>query len=153
MGKCIERDRCYYVDWLRVLGIICVFFFHNTRFFDLMDWELKNEETFLEPTIFVMFVNFWIMPLFFMLAGAGTRFALKTKTTIQYIRDRYWRLVIPYLFGILVLIPPQRYVECLSKGKFLGTFLDFLPWYPAHRLFIVNFGFNPVWFGEPGTHL
>lgn len=153
MEKNIEKDRCHYVDWLRVLGIICVFFFHNTRFFDLMDWELKNKEMFLEPTILSMFVNFWIMPLLFMLAGAGTRFALKTKTTIQYIRDRYWRLVIPYIFGILILIPPQRYVECLSKGKFFGTFLDFLPWYPGHRLFIVNFGFNPVWFGEPGTHL
>jgi fucose 4-O-acetylase-like acetyltransferase len=104
MGKCIERDRCYYVDWLRVLGIICVFFLHNTRFFDFMDWELKNRETFLGPTIFVMFVNFWIMPLFFMLAGAGTRFALKTRTTIQYIRDRYWRLAIPYIFGIFIII-------------------------------------------------
>lgn len=60
MEKSIERDRCYYVDWLRILGIICIFFFHNTRFFDLMDWEVKNKETFLEPTIFVMFISFWI---------------------------------------------------------------------------------------------
>jgi len=153
MGKCVKQERCYYVDWLRVLGMICVFFFHNTRFFDLMDWELKNKETFLEPTIFVMFVNFWIMPLFFMLAGIGTNFALKTKTKNQYIRDRYWRLAIPYIFGILILIPPQRYVECLGNGKFSGTFLDFLPWYPEHKLLIGNFGFSPVWFGEPGTHL
>ncbi|AJQ28469.1 acyltransferase family protein [Pelosinus fermentans] len=153
MEKSIERDRCYYVDWLRILGIICIFFFHNTRFFDLMDWEVKNKETFLEPTIFVMFISFWIMPLFFMLAGIGTRFALKTKTTIQYIKDRYWRLVVPYLFGIFILIPPQRYVESLSKGKFSGTFFDFLPWYPEHKLLIGNFGFSPVWFGEPGTHL
>ena len=133
--------------------MICIFFFHNTRFFDLMDWEVKNKETFLEPTIFVMFISFWIMPLFFMLAGIGTRFALKTKTTIQYIKDRYWRLVVPYLFGIFILIPPQRYVESLSKGKFSGTFFDFLPWYPEHKLLIGNFGFSPVWFGEPGTHL
>jgi fucose 4-O-acetylase-like acetyltransferase len=118
-----------------------------------MDWEVKNKETFLEPTIFVMFISFWIMPLFFMLAGIGTRFALKTKTTIQYIKDRYWRLVVPYLFGIFILIPPQRYVESLSKGKFSGTFFDFLSWYPEHKLLIGNFGFSPVWFGEPGTHL
>lgn len=153
MKQGINRERFYYIDWLRILGIICVFFFHNTRFFDLMDWELKNKETFLEPTIVVMFVNFWLMPLFFMLAGVGTNFALKVKTTNQYIRDRYWRLVIPYIFGIFILIPPQRYVECLSKGKFSGTFLDFLPWYPEHKLFIGNFGFSSVWFGEPGTHL
>jgi hypothetical protein len=118
-----------------------------------MDWELKNKENFLEPTILTMFISFWIMPLFFMLAGIGTRFSLKIKTTIQYVKDRYWRLVIPYLFGILILIPPQRYVECVSKGKFSGTFLEFLPWYPEHKLFIGNFGFDPVWFGEPGTHL
>lgn len=153
MEKSIERERCYYVDWLRIIGIICVFLFHNTRFFDLIDWELKNQQTFIEPTILVMFVNFWIMPLFFLLAGAGTNLALKGKSTFQFIRDRYWRLVIPYIFGILILIPPQRYVECLSKGKFSGNFLDFLPWYPEHKLFIGKFGFSPVWFGEPGTHL
>lgn len=86
----IERERCYYVDWLRIIGIICVFLFHNARFFDLMDWELKNKQTFIEPTILVMFVNFWIMPLFFMLAGAGTNLALKAKSTFQFIRDRYY---------------------------------------------------------------
>lgn len=153
MGKNIQADRCHYIDWLRVLGLVSVFFFHNARFFDLMDWEVKNKELFLEPTIFVMFINFWIMPLFFMLAGAGTRFALKAKTSMEYLRARWCRLVIPYIFGIFILIPPQRYVECLNKGKFSGTFLDFLPWYPEHRLFIVKFGFDPVWFGEPGTHL
>ncbi|MDF2859113.1 MAG: hypothetical protein K0Q87_4964, partial [Neobacillus sp.] len=24
MEKCFMRERCYYVDWLRILGIICV---------------------------------------------------------------------------------------------------------------------------------
>jgi len=153
MEKCTGKGRCDYIDWLRVLGIICVFFFHNTRFFDMMDWELKNKEIFLAPTLLVMFVNFWIMPLFFILAGASAGFALQSKTTIQYILERFWRLIVPYLFGIFILIPPQRYVGCLSTGRFSGTFLEFLPWYPGQRLFTVNFGFNPVWFGETGMHL
>ncbi|WP_139796305.1 hypothetical protein [Sporomusa malonica] len=57
-----QADLCYYVDWLRVLGIIVVFIFHNTRFFDLIDWEVKNKEVLLGPTIFLgagkAFLNF-----------------------------------------------------------------------------------------------
>jgi glucan biosynthesis protein C len=149
----LQSDRLYFLDWLRVFGMSCVFLFHNARFFDLIDWEVKNKETYLGITIFVMFVNFWIMPLFFMLAGASTNFALKTKTMFQYIRARYWRLVIPYMFGIVVLIPPQKYVESLDKGRFLGSFLEFLPWYYRHNLLSINFGFDPTWFGHFGKHL
>jgi len=148
-----QAERCYYVDWLRVLGIIVVFIFLNTRFFDLIDWEVKNKEVLLGPTIFVLFVNFWIMPLFFMLAGGGARLALEARTTMQFIRERFWRLVVPYLFGILILISPQNYLEFLSKGWFGGTFSDFLPWYFGDKLFAKNFSFDPVWFSYFGHHL
>jgi glucan biosynthesis protein C len=153
MQRDSQAERLYYLDWLRVLGIICVFLFHNARFFDLMDWEVKNKETFLGITIVIMFINFWIMPLFFMLAGASTSIALKTKTMFQYIRARFWRLVIPYIFGIVILIPPQAYVESLNKERFIGSFFSFFPWYYGRKLLTVHLGFDPIWFGHFGKHL
>ena len=40
-----ESRRYYYIDWLRVLAILMVFAFHNARFFDSDDWNVKNAET------------------------------------------------------------------------------------------------------------
>ena len=36
-------SRLYFLDWLRVLAMICIFFFHNARFYDeFSDWHVKN---------------------------------------------------------------------------------------------------------------
>jgi glucans biosynthesis protein C len=147
------QERCHYIDWLRIIGMLIVFFFHNLRFFDSFGWELKNKETSFLATVLVVYINLWIMPLFFLLAGASSKFALSVKTTAQYAVERCWRLFAPFVVGVLTLIPPQRYVEYLNKGRFTGTFSEFVPWYFGEKLFSANFGFDPQWFGNIGTHL
>lgn len=151
-------ERHYYIDWLRVLGMLVVIIFHSARFFDLIGWDLKNKEVSSDVTIFILFVNFWIMPLFFMLAGAGTVFALKVRTQTEFVKERFYRLIIPYIFGLFILVPPQRYLSALQKGQYNGEMFSFLPWYIEKELSIVNYaiasyGFDPIWFSEMGTHL
>jgi len=64
--------RVYFVDWLRVLAMFSVFLFHNARFFDTGGWHVKNGTTDFTATVLVGFMSIWMMPLFFILAGAGT---------------------------------------------------------------------------------
>lgn len=154
----IQPERYHYIDWLRVLGMMVVLIFHSARFFDFIGWDLKNKEVSSGFTIFVLFINYWIMPLFFMLAGAGTMFALRTRTKTKFIIERFWRLIVPYFFGLLLLVPPQRYLSALQKGQYHGEMLSFLPWYIERERSIVNYtianyGFDPIWFSEIGTHL
>jgi glucan biosynthesis protein C len=151
----IHSERRYEIDWLRVLAMLTVFLFHNARFFDFGDWHLKNAEHHLVPMIFVAVVSQWIMPLFFLLAGASSRFALDYQTSSGYIRERFKRLIVPFIFGALVLIPPQGYMEALTHAQyaFSGSFPQY---YPHH--FIVRLDwFNPNipgWlFGSFGHHL
>lgn len=88
------------------------------------------------------------MPLFFVIAGAGTWFALKRRTSSQYIKERSRRLLIPFLVGSIVLSTVQLYFEWSHKvqtGIFAGSFIKFvssLPWGP-----------NPRIFGVVGYHL
>ena len=35
------------LDWLRVILILVIFIFHSSRFFDTLDWHVKNPQTFL----------------------------------------------------------------------------------------------------------
>ena len=115
--------RLYYIDWLRVLAMLGIFFFHNARFFDVFtDWHVKNASTSLGPSILIAFMGQWIMPLFFLIAGAGTYYSLKSRRARQFIQERSLRLLIPLIFGMFVIVVPQAYFEAVSHGVQLGGY-------------------------------
>jgi glucans biosynthesis protein C len=142
--KQISGTRNYDVDWLRVLGMCAVFFFHCARFFDRGPWHVKNYEVSLGLTIFVGFLAQWLMPLFFVTSGMSSYYALALRTKGQYASERFTRLFIPLLFGILVLIPPQVYIERATQAGFSGSFFDFLPYYFDG---LYGIGGNFAWMG------
>jgi surface polysaccharide O-acyltransferase-like enzyme len=138
----------YYIDWLRVLAILGVFLFHATNVFNTMPWHIKNADQSVVITTIQAFFFPWGMPLFFMIAGAGTWFALKRRTSSQYVKERASRLLIPFVVGSILLTPAQLYLEWSHKVQtdvFAGSFTQFvgsLPWGP-----------NPRIFGVVGYHL
>lgn len=143
-----KPGRLYYLDWLRVLAMASIFFFHNNRFFDFDGWHVKNAETSLGSTIFTQFFSQWMMPLFFLIAGAAVYYALRFRAARQFIRERSLRLMIPLVtVGMFVLAPPQVYLERLSQGEFSGTFPQFY-----HRYFDGLYGFGGN-FAFHGMHL
>ncbi|WP_207513028.1 acyltransferase family protein [Longitalea luteola] len=136
-----------YLDWLRVLSILAVFFLHSgMAFVEEWEWHLKNKET----SNLLMEVNFWLgrfrMPLLFFISGTVTYFMLLKRSTGSFMGLRFRRLFIPLVFGILVIVPPQVYMERLTQG-FKGNFADFYPTvfttgpYPAG-----NFSWHHLWF-------
>ena len=92
------------------------------------------------------------MHVIFLVSGAGTYFAMRSRKG-KFITDRLKRLIVPFLFGIVVLIPPQRFYEWKMFQNFEGGFLDFLSLYPLEQL-QANMGASLLlWFGHLGTHL
>lgn len=140
--------RVYYLDWLRVIAILGVFLFHASNVFNEFDFHIKNAERSAAISIFQGFLFPWGMPLFFLIAGTGSWFALRRRTGSQYLRERVARLLIPFLVGSLLLTPVQLYFEWRHKvetGVAQGSLADFLgtlPWGP-----------NPRIFGVVGYHL
>lgn len=67
-----QQTRRYELDWLRVLAILAVFFFHSVRFFDPGDWHVKNPTIYPALQVPAMVVVSWIMPLIFVISGAST---------------------------------------------------------------------------------
>jgi len=128
----IKQDRLYYLDWLKVFAILMVFCFHNAHLFYFIDWCVKNKTESFGMTIFFLLIHFWSMPLFFLLAGAGTKFALEYKSKKGYIAERVKRLIVPLIIGMFLLAPPQGYLENLSKLKIQGSFIDYYPYFFSH---------------------
>ena len=58
--------RLHYLDWIRVLAMFSIFFYHIDRMFDFRPWEINNDVTSLAPSIHTQFFNQWMMPLFFL---------------------------------------------------------------------------------------
>jgi peptidoglycan/LPS O-acetylase OafA/YrhL len=147
-----KKQRLYYLDWLRNILIFGVFIYHVLRPFDpLTPWHINNAVKSDAVMGILLTINPWGIPLFFLVAGAGSWFALRRRSNRQYISERVNRLLIPFIVGSLLLTPFQRYLEALHQGRFEGSFLSFIPEWLA--TLIPDYWFTPGTFGDWGLHL
>ena len=135
-------QRRYDLDWLRVLAFSGVFFYHCSRFFNTAGWHVKNTETSAIVDFFTNIFDLFGMPLIFAISGASIFFALRPGGARRFLRERILRLLVPLVLGILVLAPPQVYLDRLTHGEFTSSFLAFLPHF-----------FQPANFAWTGVHL
>jgi surface polysaccharide O-acyltransferase-like enzyme len=148
VGASRESVRLHYLDWLRVLATLGVFLFHAINVFSPAKFEINNAE---RSSLIMMIQAFffpWGMPLFFLLAGAGSQFALRRRTAGQFTRERTLRLLVPLFTGTLLLGPVQLYLSWSHRsqtGVFTGSFPEFL----ADRLPQIG----PKFFGAFGYHM
>lgn len=127
-----------------------VFFFHCSMFFTPFPWHLKNAETSRLLGLVAVFLDAWMMPLFFLLAGFSSWFALEKRGPGRYLRERAARLLVPfYGVGVLLLLPPQHYWDQVTGGAYQGGFLAFLPRYFA----TLSLGNSPHFLGFWPGHL
>jgi peptidoglycan/LPS O-acetylase OafA/YrhL len=139
--------RLHYLDWLRVLATLGVFLYHTTRPFDLPDWMINNAGRSIAVTAVGMLVYLWGMPLFFLLAGAGSRFALRRRTGRQFVSERVKRLGVPFILGAILFNPFQEYFEWIHNGRVEGPFLTYYLTYgePLSPKVFIKFG-GHLWF-------
>jgi hypothetical protein len=67
------------------------------------------------------------MPLLFPLAGVSSLHALRRRSPRAYLRERVDRLLVPLLFGLAVVVPPQAYLAGGCHGTVDAGYLAFLP--------------------------
>jgi glucan biosynthesis protein C len=136
------------LDWLRVILILIVFVFHTGRFFDTMDWHVKNAITSPLMTMWTTFLASWMMPMIFIISGASLFFALGKGGVGKFTRDKVLRLVVPLVVGVFTQIPLAVYLERFTHRQ---TFLPFFQWLPQY--FNGLYGFGTGNFAWMGLHL
>ena len=67
------------------------------------------------------------MSLLFLLAGSGTWLAFRHRGPGQYVGERAKRLLIPFVFGLVVIVPPQTWWGYLWHGKGDVSYWDYYP--------------------------
>lgn len=146
--------RIHYVDWLRVLAVLLLFPYHTLRVFNAGDpFYVKSAITSVPVTYLLAFIDRWHMPLLFLLAGASTFLAMRKRTAGRYVGERANRLLVPFAFGLLLIIPPQTWIGGIFNSGYAGSFLhyitsgDFFVWNIKNGGdFYGGFGIGHLWF-------
>lgn len=123
----VSATRRYDLDWLRVIAIVTLLFYHTGMIYVSWGWHIKSAQHSQVMEEVMRWLHLWRMPLLFFISGAGTFFALKKRSFRSYAGERVRRLFVPLVFGMLVIVPPQIYIEWLFRGRFTGSYIDFYP--------------------------
>ncbi len=143
----MTKIRRHELDWLRVLAFSLLIFSHSGMPFITHNWHINNSETSEGLSVLWGFFHSWRMPLLFMVSGAGIWFAFGNRTAGQFLTERCKRLLIPLVFGILVIVPPQVYLERLAQGVNFESYISFYPhFFDGHIFAGGNFTPNHLWF-------
>jgi peptidoglycan/LPS O-acetylase OafA/YrhL len=139
----IISERRYDIDWLRIMLIFSVFLFHIGMYFNGFGWHIKNPAKVFWLDPIMAYLHTWRMPLLFLVSGAGTYFALGKRSVGKFIGERSRKLLIPLVFGMFVIVPPQIYIE---KHEQYGSFLNFIPHIAEGSYPSGNLSWHHLWF-------
>ena len=140
-------ERLWYVDALRVYVVGLVFVIHVLEVFNPWDeWHITNAERSRVLGEVIVLMAPWIMPLVMLLAGVSAWYALPARDDKSYMRERTRRLLLPLVLGILLLVPPQVWLERRLRGQFDGSLLEFYPRFFDGIYPSGNFSWHHLWF-------
>lgn len=113
-----------YIDNLRIFCILLLFPYHTFMIYNNFG---ESFYVYNKPVdIFSSFISInwtWFMPLMFTLAGISASFALKKRTVREFTKERVLKLLIPLVFGILLLVPMQTYFAEKYHNGYTDSYL------------------------------
>ena len=128
-------ERRHDIDWLRVIAFYILIFFNVGMIFVPWDFHLKNNVTVEWFETWMAFLHQWRLPLLFMISGIVLYHSMGKRIGKKYFAERSRRLLIPLIFGIFVIVPPQIYYDRLFHGikfenywEFWKTVFNFVPY-------------------------
>ena len=143
-------ERHYGMDWLRIGAFALLIFYHIGMVFVPWDFHIKTAQPMDWVEIPMLLTNPWRLTLLFVVSGYASRALLSKSSGIGgFLKNRTSRLLIPLIFGMAVVVPPQTWVELVGKHGYGQSYF----WFLAHDYFrfgkldgIVMPTWNHLWF-------
>ena len=132
-------NRRHDIDALRVLAFGLLILYHVGMFYVAdWGWHVKSAYQAEWLQLPMLLSNQWRMPLIFLISGLAVNFVWGRYSAGRFALRRAWRLLLPLLFGMAIVVPPQAYFEALEKGAIEPGFLDFMGRYLTFGDFPAN---------------
>ena len=119
-------ERRYDLDWVRVAAFFLLVLYHTGMYYVSWGWHVKSPyaSEALEPVM--LLTAPWRLSLLFLISGVATAFLFR-KAPSGFVAQRSWRLLVPLIFGMLVVVTPQAYYEVVENlpGGYRDGYLAF----------------------------
>ena len=116
--------RRFDLDWVRICAFMLLIAFHVGMYYVTWDWHVKSPQASHAIEPLMMLTSPWRLSLLFLVSGVASAYLLG-RSQGNFLGSRSIRLLIPLLFGMLVIVPPQSYLEVVEKLNYGGSFMDF----------------------------
>lgn len=129
-------ERRYDIDWLRVIAIGLLLIYHIAIVFQ--PWGvffgfLQSSESLKSIWTPMSIINVWRIPLLFFVSGMGVAFAMKKRTWKELIFERSKRILLPFVFGVFVIVPIHILIFRIYYSQDIIYFF-----HAAHLWFLAN---------------
>jgi len=129
------------LDLMRMFVVLGLLLFHSGRIFDTTEWYVKNDRTSGFVDVLLSFAAMWGMPLLFVVSGMGIWYSLRSRPIGEFAGERVRRLLVPLVFGLLVVVPPQVWTWLRGDPTYDETYWEFLPRFFDVKLTLGRFPF------------
>ncbi|NHZ90314.1 acyltransferase family protein [Massilia sp. CCM 8733] len=121
--------RLWFLDWVRILAFFVLIVYHVGMYYVTWDWHVKSPfaSHAIEPLMLLS--SPWRLGLLFMVSGVASSLMLAKTSAARFLGQRSARLLLPLVFGMLVIVPPQAYLEVVEKLAYQGSYADFMQLY------------------------
>lgn len=121
-----RASRRYDLDWLRVAAFGLLILYHVALVYSPFDWHIRSHHTAPWVREALLVSSPWRLTLLFLVSGAALSFLCRNRTTGQILQARFSRLAPPLIFGVLVLVPIQSWIEATDKGFWTQGYVSWL---------------------------
>ena len=141
--------RKHWIDNLRWVTVLLVLFYHVIYFYNNKGvfggiggfGEYPDCKQYQDIVMYILYP--WFMPLLFILAGIGSRYALQKRSAKEWFRSRTRKLLVPATIGLLVFQWMTGYFNTAVAAR-TGAF-DGIPPFGRYLMCAIS-GIGPLWF-------
>ncbi len=141
-------DRRTDLDWLRIAAFGLLIFYHVGMFYVTWGFHVKSSHASPAAEPLMLLLNPWRLTLLFVISGCATRFMMDKMKTGAFLGSRTLRLLIPLVFCMFVIVPPQTYFEIVEKLGYSGSVGEFYTKYVTSSggWGVITPTWNHLWF-------
>ncbi|MGP1256281.1 MAG: acyltransferase family protein [Kiloniellales bacterium] len=148
-GQSTADGRKHFLDWLRVTAFGLLIVYHIGMLYVPWDFHIKSPCILEWLTWPMVALNPWRLALLFFISGVACRHLLDREGPDAFLRGRMVRLLPILILGVLVIVPPQSYLELRQDDVIPPGFLNF--WLQHYLAADQSFGiilptWNHLWF-------
>jgi len=131
MTQAIDQRR-YDIDWLRTLAFFVLILYHLAMYYVAdWGWHIKSTEQSVWLQNLMVLTNPWRMSLLFFISAMAMSLVMRRHkfSALNLVKLRSKRLLIPLVFSMLVVVPPQLFYELKQFYGFTEGYVVFMQEY------------------------